>query len=301
MADCPQPATHRLDQNSEALIYSTMACPYCQSAAAEFIAEKYPLPATGFENPAISVVRCEQCDLYYSTPLPERFDQMLHSFFEDNWESEHRNNVMDELVSEIWRSRPIWQKAARQLKRLLGSMPTFSASRAGEALRIMMKLNPRPKTLLDIGTSYGGFVRSARLAGIDAYGIDPHHELVRRLNAYGVGCISQGVFGGNAGPLGRYDALTLLSVVNHLPAITPKFFQDCAQLLNPGGRVIICDVDPELPFVRQDTTLKSPISFSYLTAAFMKRAASDAGLSYERTKCQSEPIYAFHTLTKRLA
>lgn len=273
-----------------------MSCPYCGSAASEIITTKLPLLVPGLEQLAISVVRCNGCDLYYSTPLPDRFDVLQETFFMESWETNHRNNVMNDWISMTWRPEPTWRKAARWIKQAIGAPPALSVSRAGEAMQVL--LDKKPKTLLDVGTSYGGFVRSARLAGIQAYGIDPNHELVRRLHAYGVDCISQGVFEANPGPLGVYDALTFLSVVDHFPYITPAFFKSCAELLNPGGRTIICDVDPELQFVRDTGVLRSPISFSYLTVKFMKRAAAEAGLQHSYRRCESEPMYIFHVLTK---
>ncbi len=267
-----------------------MACSYCGSTEAEHITTKLPLVIPGFEHLTVDVVRCMDCDLFYSAPLPDQFDAILETFFIESWETDHRNDVMDDWITQTWKPDPLWLRTARQLKRVFGS-PSFSHSRAGEGLRLL--LERKPKTLLDIGTSYGGFVRSARLAGIEAHGIDPHRGLVRNLNAYGVDCITQGVFGEAEG---RYDALTFLSVVDHFPYITPKFFKTCAGLLNPGGRVIICDVDPTLQLVMDSATLRTPISFSYLTIDFVARAAKESGLGYSFTRCISEPLYVFHIM-----
>jgi 2-polyprenyl-3-methyl-5-hydroxy-6-metoxy-1,4-benzoquinol methylase len=271
-----------------------MTCYYCGSSDAEHIDTKLPLIMAGYETHSVALVRCKSCDLFYSTPLPERFDEVLHSFFQDSWETEHRLNFMDSWIAATWRPEPIWLKAARKGKRALGLSPAMGISRSGEGLGIL--LENKPKTLLDIGSGYGGFVRSARFAGIEAYGTDPNRELVRRLKAFGVDCISQGVFGANDGPLDRYDALTFLSVVDHFPYITPRFFNSCKGLLNPGGRSVVCEIDPTLQFVRDNETLRSPISFSYCTIDFMERASADAGLSYSNARCKSEPMYVFHIM-----
>lgn len=269
-----------------------MTCSYCGSSEAEHIETKLPLVIPGLEHRTVSVFRCLACDLFYSAPLPGRFDATQEAFFIESWETDHRLDVMDDWIRQTWKPDPVWIKLARTVRNLI-SMPSLSASRSGEALRILM--DRKPRTLLDIGTSYGSFVRSARLAGIEAFGTDPHRGLVKKLNDHGVDCISQGLFKDASG---KYDALTFLSVVDHFPYITPKFFKDCAVLVNPGGCAIICEVDPTLDFVRKNGTLKTPISFSYLTVDFMKRAASDAGMDYSYTRCVSEPMYIFHVLAR---
>lgn len=103
---------------------------------------------------------------------------------------------------------------------------------------------PAAHTLLDIGAGVGQLVAEARSAGLDATGVEPSHALVataRRL--HGVELL-QGAFP-HPGLVGRtFDIICLVDIIEHV-AHPVEMLRACADLLNPGGVLLVVTPDVE--------------------------------------------------------
>lgn len=161
----------------------------------------------------------------------------------------------------------------------------------------MVVLN-RVKTLLDVGCSFGGFVKLAEQIGIESYCPEPSRDVVRLLNARGVSRIREGFFPQSTGSLARYDALTFIHVMLQFDNITPELFRRCRETLNPGGVVVVFCTDPR-HFGNADLkpVMRSPVALNFTGERFMRGAAEDAGFSrYEYHACKAEPNCCPHLM-----
>jgi len=95
--------------------------------------------------------------------------------------------------------------------------------------------------VLDIGSADGALFDHLRRRGATGVGIDPNSPLVPR--ADGVRLI-RGLFPADA-PDGPFDAITMLAVLEHLPAASHAAVVGAtARLLRDGGRLIVTVPEP---------------------------------------------------------
>jgi 2-polyprenyl-3-methyl-5-hydroxy-6-metoxy-1,4-benzoquinol methylase len=112
----------------------------------------------------------------------------------------------------------------------------------------IMKALPQVRTgdrLLDVGCFDGVLLSRAAGRVSEAIGIDPLAEPVQRGNIRILrGCIP----GGRLFEPARFDCITLLAVLEHVPE-PEKLARECFDLLAPGGRVIITVPRPAVDYV----------------------------------------------------
>jgi SAM-dependent methyltransferase len=163
------------------------------------------------------IVRCRGCGLVYVDPRPPA--DSLPGLYADY----HARDGEDEAS---WNRLMAgnFREAADCLRRARGA--------AG------------PGRLLDVGCGFGGFVRTMRARGWDAEGIDPSPATVAAAARGGLpvrlGTLEEAE--------GRYDAVTLFYVLEHLPdpsAALRRLFG----LLAPGGTLLL-RVPHTAPIVR---------------------------------------------------
>jgi len=95
--------------------------------------------------------------------------------------------------------------------------------------------------VLDIGSADGALFDQLRRRGATGIGIDPNSSLIPR--ADGVRLI-RGLFPADA-PDGPFDAITMLAVLEHLPAASHAAVVGAtARLLRDGGRLIVTVPEP---------------------------------------------------------
>ena len=104
---------------------------------------------------------------------------------------------------------------------------------------------PRPAgraRLLDVGAAYGFALDEARRAGWEATGLEISAPAVRRAAALARGRVV--VADAAAAPFasGRFDAVTLWDVLEHLPQ-PHAAVSEMARLLRPGGRLVLSTGD----------------------------------------------------------
>ena len=96
--------------------------------------------------------------------------------------------------------------------------------------------------LLDVGCADGAIFKqlAGQIAG--GVGIDPD---VPKPEQLANGLLVPGVFPENLPDSQKFDAITMLAVLEHIPqAVQGKLANDCFQYLNPGGRLIITVPSP---------------------------------------------------------
>lgn len=163
------------------------------------------------------IVRCRGCGLVYVDPRPSA--ESLPGLYADY-------HVRDGGDEASW-------------NRLMGG----NFREAAECLE-QARGASGPGRLLDVGCGYGGFVRTMRDRGWDAEGIDPSPATVAAAVRGGLpvrpGTLDEAE--------GRYDAVTLFYVLEHLPdpsAALRRLFG----LLAPGGTLLL-RVPHTAPIVR---------------------------------------------------
>jgi len=113
---------------------------------------------------------------------------------------------------------------------------------AREKLAWVRRFVPRGASLLDVGANFGLFVRAAA-AELDAMGIEPSSAIVEQARAGGavleVGSIDDDT---DERFTGRFDAVTLFDVIEHLPD-PDRVIQRCREYLKPGGHLFITTPD----------------------------------------------------------
>jgi 2-polyprenyl-3-methyl-5-hydroxy-6-metoxy-1,4-benzoquinol methylase len=96
--------------------------------------------------------------------------------------------------------------------------------------------------LLDVGANVGTFVRHAR-DRFDAIGIEPNATTVAWARAHGGAAVELGsIFTEVPGYLGRFDAITLFDVIEHV-ADPAAALRQCRRYLAPGGRLFVTTPD----------------------------------------------------------
>jgi SAM-dependent methyltransferase len=95
---------------------------------------------------------------------------------------------------------------------------------------------PRGGRVLDIGCGNGGFLAGIARLGLAAEGTEWTAESARRASGHPGVTVHVGELGALALPAGRYDAVTLWHVLEHVrdPAAT---LAEARRLLRPGGRL----------------------------------------------------------------
>ena len=111
-----------------------------------------------------------------------------------------------------------------------------------------MNLGPG-KALLDIASGAGGpALRIAAATGCSVTGIDVHDQAVATAQALaaerGLAELARFERADAQQPLpfsnGRFDAVTCIDAINHLPD-RPRVIGECARVLRPGGRLLFTD------------------------------------------------------------
>jgi SAM-dependent methyltransferase len=274
-----------------------MGCPYCGRADGVFVARKEPQKSVErFFRADFSQYQCPGCALYYCAPMTPDVRHGLDHYFAEFYNNKDRIYEPPKIVGETW-GPSLVRDVLRSAYRRFRPQREFARGRTGEGMAILRTRGV--KTLLDVGCSYGGFVRTALQHGIDAYGVEPNREVVSLIRKQGVDRIVAGFFPAETGPLPRYDAVTFFQVLMYLPDISPEFFIKCKNALNTGGMLLVFGTDPaQREAAEVELAMTVPLVVNFTGAEFMRRAAKDAGFAnYEHVPCRGEPTSCFHILS----
>lgn len=203
-----------------ALFSAVEACWVCDSPAldpaydarfdfTEFREQDPPLAA--YTGQTVSMRRCRSCGFVQPQALPT-----LDNYF---------GRMYDQQWSEEWMAQE------------------FASASKGtifdEVLRVLGRMLPAGRRrLLDLGAHVGAFMARARAEGWEAAGV----ELNGRTAAFAARATGAEVLRVDAGDLSRgdarYDAVTLLDVLEHIPQ-PRRTLAAVHDLLAPGGVVVV--------------------------------------------------------------
>lgn len=101
----------------------------------------------------------------------------------------------------------------------------------------LLLLNPKGKTLIDIGSGYGFFVNEARRHGLSAIGIEPSKKLyptpINRIIGVNIKNVSFEQFY-LKNKTSKYDFITMIHTIEHIPNPQTLILK-ATKLLKPGG------------------------------------------------------------------
>ncbi|WP_119422407.1 class I SAM-dependent methyltransferase [Desertibaculum subflavum] len=154
-------------------------------------------------------------------------------------------------TADVYDCRACGFRQARGVDRVLALYeamddPDYEATRAprrlqAERLLKVLRRHRRDGRLLDIGAGSGILVEAARAMGFDAEGIEPSRALQAEAVARGLP-VHRGVLP-HPGAAGRYDAATVVDVIEHVPDPV-GLMRDVREVLAPGGLCLV--VTPDL-------------------------------------------------------
>ena len=142
---------------------------------------------------------------------------------------------------------------------------------ADEQDRYLSSLNLSPgRSLLDVACGSGGpALRIAAKTGCSIVGIDLHDKAVATAKSLvsqrGLAGVCEFQIADAAGPLPfpdtRFDAITCIDAINHLPD-RPRVISEWARLLKPGGRLLLTDPTTVTgPLTNAEIAVRSSIGF----------------------------------------
>lgn len=161
-----------------------------------------------FEKAGYSLYRCPSCKLLFVHPVPATDSVYSKDYFSG---AEQGHGYVD---------------YDRDKKPMI---PVFE-----EYVRRIITLRPSRGALLDVGAATGFFVEIARRMGFAARGVELSDYAAQVGRAKGLDIMT----GTLADIDGRFDALTMLDVIEHVPDPRTELMRAYA-LLNPGGVLII--------------------------------------------------------------
>lgn len=191
--------------------YEEVLCPICNNAKCAELYRQTKRTGTALGDVIVTVSQCRACGFVYNSPRI-------------------RTEVMDEYYfSDLLASGQIYRDRSAD-----GHYPKLHSQRAaflGKALSAHSQ-----GRLLDVGCGQGDFlnaVRSLNLSGWELQGLEPSEEACSVARSNGLK-VEQGYLGHDSLEEHSFDAITLVSVLEHLP--DPKVSVDrICRLLKPDG------------------------------------------------------------------
>jgi 2-polyprenyl-3-methyl-5-hydroxy-6-metoxy-1,4-benzoquinol methylase len=119
--------------------------------------------------------------------------------------------------------------------RLVARLPTVTAAAELEVMRVPATERGR---LLDYGCGSGAFLERMKLAGWQAYGIEPDESAAARLSAREGICVFSSIEDLLARDIDTFDVITLSHVIEHVPNPIATL-ASLRRLLRRSGRLII--------------------------------------------------------------
>jgi SAM-dependent methyltransferase len=170
------------------------------------------------------IIDCETCGFVHAAPLPAP-ESLITTYRDDYYVEE----------------KPTFLKVANE-DQAWGEM--FQADRLEIFERV---LAPDRRRVLDIGCGPGFFLKTAKDRGWTATGIEPSRQAATHARGLGLDIV-EAFFGPETAPgLGRFDAVHLNNVLEHLP--DPIGLLTLARdLIEPGGLICINVPNDYSPF-----------------------------------------------------
>ncbi len=146
------------------------------------------------EDGGYSIIECAACGFKHALPLPQP-KALEHAYAENYYAEEKPNFLAHAGEDQSW----------------------FELSQTDRLEMFERLLPPDRRRLLDIGCGPGFFLSTAIKRGWDASGIEPSRQAAAHARELGAQ-VTQGFFGADTAPsLGRFDAINLTNVLEHVP------------------------------------------------------------------------------------
>lgn len=169
------------------------------------------LVETAIVLPEGALCRCPVCGQLVSQITVEAFDRSMKEF--------------DTPVGTLPTPRTQGRHDVRAA-RLFGTVKKLARAQPSEALR-----------LLDIGCSSGALLRSAQCAGFIVEGVEPAAQAAASAQRAGLN-VFHGYLQDARYPAGRFDAVMLMEVIEHLP--DPRaLLREAWRVLKPEGVLVV--------------------------------------------------------------
>lgn len=168
-----------------------------------------PLYKTTGKYSGLSIVECKHCKLQALYPRPNQKE--LYS--KDYYQGKADYTYIDERDNKKF-AMYVWKARIRNMQKFV---------HAGK--------------FLDIGSSFGGFLESAREAGFQVQGVEISEYASRYANENGIptfnGSLMEAKF-----PNDHFNVITMVEVIEHIENPS-HFFKELTRILKPGGLLLL--------------------------------------------------------------
>ena len=160
------------------------------------------------------IIDCAACGFKHALPLPD-VEAMERAYRENYYAEEKPNFLAHAGQDQDW----------------------FLLSQTDKLEILERLLPPHRRRLLDIGCGPGFFLQTAIQRGWNAHGIEPSRQAAAHARELGA-TVTEGFFGSRtAASLGRFDAITLTNMLEHVPDPV-AILKEAHGALEPGG--VLC-------------------------------------------------------------
>lgn len=160
------------------------------------------------------IIHCEMCGFRHAVPLPSTAD--LEREYRETYYAEEKPTFLAHAGEDQQWGELAQTDRLEAFERILG---------------------PSRRRLLDIGSGPGFFLKTAQNRGWSVMGIEPSRQAAAHARGLGLE-VAEGFFGPDTAPaLGRFDAIHLNNVLEHVPDPT-AILLTARDMLEPGG--ILC-------------------------------------------------------------
>jgi 2-polyprenyl-3-methyl-5-hydroxy-6-metoxy-1,4-benzoquinol methylase len=157
---------------------------------------------------------------------------------------------------------------------------------------------PSKGSVLEIGCGNGAFLEKLHLRGNQVTGLEINEEQVGKLQAKNLHVLNESLHGHKSRAV-KYDYVVSFQVLEHI-ALVHDYFQDCLDLLNPGGKVIFCvpNNDSFIQYNFEYTLNMPPHHMGLWTEESIVNLASIFPMKFERFYIEPLQSYHFNFYTK---
>lgn len=161
------------------------------------------------QHKGISIYECKTCGLQSQYP---RLNQ-TSLYDEDYYKGKAEYTYIDERETENFH-RYVWNARLDNIQKFI----------------------PKGK-LLDVGSSFGGFLKTAKAKGFEVQGVEISSYASSHANQNGIPTIQSTLLDAQL-PDASFDVITLVEVIEHLE--NPKtIFRELQRILKPGGLLLL--------------------------------------------------------------